>query len=72
MNRNPLLRLPTVRDNAAMTASRSTIVILEDDPDRTREFGECLRERFARHAVVVFDNVPDIIDWLRQHLDQLR
>jgi hypothetical protein len=48
----------------------STIVILEDDPDRTREFRECLHNRFATHGVVVFDNAPDTIEWLRQHLDQ--
>jgi hypothetical protein len=65
-----LLRLPAVGDNAAMIASRSTIVILEDDPDRTYGFTDCLRERFARHDIVVFDNAPDIIEWLRQNLDQ--
>jgi hypothetical protein len=48
----------------------STIVILEDDADRTREFNECLHERFATHGVVVFDNARETIEWLCQHLDK--
>lgn len=48
----------------------STIVILEDDPDRTRELCGCLHDRFATHGVVVFDNAPDIIEWLRDHLEE--
>lgn len=49
---------------------RSTILILEDDPDRCRAFRECLCERFRLYSVVVFDNAPDIIDWLRNHLEE--
>jgi hypothetical protein len=48
----------------------STIVILEDDPDRTRELAGCLRERSSGCEVLVFDNAPDMIDWLRLHLEK--
>jgi hypothetical protein len=47
-----------------------TILILEDDSDRTRAFQECLLECFPPKEVIVFDNAPDTIDWLQDHLEE--
>ena len=48
----------------------STILVLEDDPDRCRAFKECLGERFPLYSVVACDNAPDAIQWLRDHLEE--
>jgi CheY-like chemotaxis protein len=48
----------------------STILILEDDPDRCRAFRECLCEQLPLYSVTVFDNAPDTIEWLRDHLEK--
>jgi CheY-like chemotaxis protein len=53
-------------------SSQTTVVILEDDPDRIREMSACLHGRFSEYEVVVFDNAPDMIERLSQHLEEVR
>jgi hypothetical protein len=53
-----------------MDAMPSTIAILEDDPERTCELTTCLRERFPEIRTIVFDNAPDMIHWLDQHMHE--
>lgn len=54
-------------------ARRGEIVaILEDNPERIRELTACLRDEFPDLKTVVFDNAPDMIDWLAEHPDELR
>ena len=50
----------------------SNIAILEDDSRRTCEMLACLNERFPSKPVFVFDNAPDMIGWLSEHLQELR
>jgi hypothetical protein len=49
-----------------------TVAILEDDPDRIGELAACLRDELPDLRAVVFDNAPDMIDWLAEHTDELR
>jgi hypothetical protein len=48
--------------------SRATIAILEDDPRRVRTMRRLLGRAFPGFAVVVSDNAPDLIEWLRANL----
>ncbi len=45
------------------------IVILDDEPDRIHEMARCLAVHLPRHELVVFDNAPDMIDWLAKNLE---
>jgi CheY-like chemotaxis protein len=47
----------------------STIVILDDEPERIRAMRECLSSRLPRYRVVTFDNAPDMIGWLKRHVE---
>jgi hypothetical protein len=47
-----------------------TIVILDDEPDRIRTMTECLARAISICRVVTFDNAPDMIDWLEDHLEE--
>lgn len=47
------------------------IVILEDDADRVAAMTHCLDERLPEYGVLVFDNAPDMINWLRDHLNEV-
>jgi hypothetical protein len=49
----------------------STIVILEDNPDRIEEMTRCLENSFPKCRLVIFDNAPDLIGWLQDHLDEV-
>lgn len=49
---------------------KPVILILEDDPNRIREFNQCLCECCIGHNIVAFDNAPDTIEWLRDHLEE--
>jgi hypothetical protein len=46
----------------------NTILVLEDDADRTASMREVLVTHFASHELVFIDNAPDVVEWLRQHL----
>ena len=46
-----------------------TIAILDDEPDRLNAMQPLLTSRFPSFVVSTFDNAPDMIDWLREHLD---
>jgi hypothetical protein len=46
------------------------IALLDDDPDRIRAMLDCLVGRFSEFETVVFDNAPDMIDWLAEHLEE--
>jgi hypothetical protein len=47
------------------------IVILDDEPERIHEMTRCLAARVPKHELIVFDNAPDMIDWLTQNLDRV-
>jgi hypothetical protein len=53
-------------------SDKSKIVILEDDPYRTQEMIHRLLELYPGVEVVIFDNAPDMIDWLKEHLEQAK
>jgi hypothetical protein len=48
------------------------IVILDDEPDRIREMTGCLLRCAPDCPVVTFDNAPDMIRWLAEHLEEAR
>src|SRR4051794_21650168 len=43
------------------------IVILDDEPHRIDEMKRCLSQNLLHDDVVVFDNAPEIIAWLKQY-----
>jgi hypothetical protein len=45
-----------------------SIVVLEDDEDRTLAMRQVLEDRFSEFDCTFFDNAPDMIDWLRDYL----
>ena len=49
----------------------SKIAILEDDARRIEEMGRCLRECVGDDQVVSFDNAPEMIAWLTEHLAEV-
>ncbi len=53
------------------TVKTSTIAILDDEPDRIAAMRAVLFEHGLRHFIVTFDNAPDIIIWLRDHLSEV-
>jgi hypothetical protein len=48
-----------------------TIAILEDDADRIGELTACLRDRFPKLDIAIFDNAPDMIVWLSENLSEV-
>src|SRR5690606_24546100 len=48
----------------------NTILVLDDDPDRTAEMLEVLTANFAQYQSVFIDNAPDTIAWTQQHLGE--
>jgi hypothetical protein len=48
------------------------IVILDDEPERIQEMVRWLSHRCPDADVVVFDNAPDMIDWLEDSLEESR
>src|SRR4051812_20324905 len=48
------------------------IVLLDDEPDRIAAMRPLSAERFPKHEVVVFENAPDMIAWLAEHLSSVR
>src|SRR5262245_16144958 len=46
------------------------IVILDDEPHRIDEMKRCLSNLQLGDNVVVFDNAPDMIDWLQKSASQ--
>jgi hypothetical protein len=50
----------------------SCIVILDDEPERVAEMIRCLAGVIGGLQLVVFDNAPDLIDWLARHLDSAK
>jgi hypothetical protein len=53
-------------------AQSSKIAILEDDADRIDEMKRRISTCLQECEVVVFDNAPDMIKWLRGHLEEVR
>jgi hypothetical protein len=49
---------------------RNTIVVLDDDERRQQAMRACLVWDFASYGHRFFDNAPDIIAWLRDHLQE--
>jgi len=50
---------------------RRVIAILEDDPRRTKAMREVLKEIGSEYDHHFFDNAPEIIAWLEEHLDEV-
>ena len=46
-----------------------TIAILDDEVDRIREMTRCLAECEPHCELVTFDNAPDMIAWLTEHME---
>jgi hypothetical protein len=57
--------------DAVMTLKNLTIAILDDEPDRLTAMRPLLAERFPHYEVETFDNAPDMIAWLHQHLSKV-
>jgi CheY-like chemotaxis protein len=53
------------------TVKASTIAILDDEPDRIAAMRTALAKDSLRHSVVTFENAPDTIAWLRDHLSEV-
>jgi hypothetical protein len=51
---------------------RSKIAILEDDSDRTVEMRRCVCDLSPARDIIFFDNAPEMIAWLGDHLSELR
>src|SRR5664279_3055983 len=49
----------------------SKILILDDEPERIQEMTRCIRERISECQLICFDNAPDLINWLTDHLEGL-
>jgi hypothetical protein len=48
------------------------IVILDDEPERVKEMTRYLAGVIGGLKLIVFDNAPDLIDWLARHLDSAK
>ncbi len=48
------------------------IVVLDDESERIDEMTRCLLTRFPNYKLVVFDNAPDLIAWIEDHLPDVR
>lgn len=51
-----------------MFQMRTIIAILDDEPDRLAAMIPLLRRRFKSLSAETFDNAPDMIAWLKDHL----
>lgn len=49
----------------------SIIALLDDEPDRIRAMLPLLARRYPEYEVVTFENAPDMIVWLREHLGRV-
>ena len=45
------------------------IVLLDDDPARIHEMTRCLQQQLPTCQLAFFDNAPDMICWLKDHLE---
>lgn len=45
------------------------IAILDDEPERLQAMRPLLRSQFPSLATTTFDNAPDMLNWLREHLE---
>jgi hypothetical protein len=48
------------------------IVVLEDDEERSTTMKKVLAERFDNFEQVFFNNAPEMITWLKEHLKETR
>lgn len=46
------------------------IALLDDDPDRIRAMVDCLIGYLPDFENAIFDNAPDMIEWLSEHLKE--
>jgi hypothetical protein len=51
-------------------AMGNTITILDDEPDRIAAMVPLIQQHFPDQEVATFDNAPDMIVWLREHLNK--
>lgn len=49
----------------------NTIALLDDEPERVALMEPLLRERYALCDVATFDNSPEMVQWLEDHLSVL-
>jgi hypothetical protein len=50
-----------------MVSESKVIAILDDEPERIAAMLPCLANQCPTHETAVFDNAPDMIDWLAVH-----
>ncbi len=50
--------------------SKTIVAILEDDAGRVNAMGDRLKESFNDLAYIFFNNAPDMIEWLENHLHE--
>ncbi len=55
---------------AAMNIETTTIAILDDEPDRVDAMLRSLSANCPEYETAVFDNAPDMIEWLAEHHDK--
>ncbi len=48
------------------------IAILDDESERIQAMLPLLARRYSQYEVAVFENAPNMIEWLRAHLDGVR
>lgn len=48
----------------------TTIAILDDEPERIEAMVQALSRHLPDVATTTFDNAPEMIDWLREHLNR--
>lgn len=48
------------------------IAILDDEPERIAEMGRCLARCGSGCEVIAFDNAPDMVAWLADHLESVQ
>ncbi|MBX3413764.1 MAG: hypothetical protein KF708_13820 [Pirellulales bacterium] len=48
---------------------RHSMVILDDEPDRIEAMLDALRGVFPKLSPIVFDNAPEMVDWLHDGLE---
>ncbi len=60
-----------VTGDAEPESVRGHVAVLEDASGRAHAMREVLGRHFAGRPYVVFDNAPDMVEWLRVHLREL-
>jgi len=61
-----------VKKNEAELLLKKYIAILEDERERTSMMKKLLTDDFPDYDLVFFDNTPEMLDWLKVNLDQIK